>query len=587
MTLERSLVILTKQWKLIIACMVCVGLGAYITSHLATPIYQSSVLIRVVIQSTSTSSDYNNLLASDQLVQTESQLATSDPVLRKTASHYPGLSVEQLARATTAIPRLNTQLFDITVKNMNPYRAAELANTIAESLIEQQVQENQQDHHHSQQQIQKEVDTTSATIDKTSRKLLHLQQQLATLGNNSPSQAMSLQMQITSLQDQLNRLQEHYSQWQTMLLQLNMNQAQNSDFLRIAQPAQPASHPVQPQILLNTLAGIAAGLSLGLLFAVLIEQFDTRVRTTEDIASILEYPALGTIWRVDTTKGKQESVVNPKINSASAEAYRMLRTNIGFSAVNKPLHSLVVTSAMPNDGKSTIAANLAIFMARVGKKTLLVDADLHHPTQHDKFLIAARTKGLSDAIVACSHYQLPALPSSSPSEHSSLSLETYVYSVDIPNLHIMPAGTLPPNPSELLDSKAMNHFLTILTHSGFEMVIFDTPPLLGLVDANILTAKVDGTLIVADITRVKKKYLQRAKTQLMQSGARILGYVVNKQQYNHHDAPYAYYYNHDADEDQEAIQLQNEHSSTTSASSPPLTQIGQKITQNNASPNGK
>ncbi|GLV55964.1 hypothetical protein KDH_28080 [Dictyobacter sp. S3.2.2.5] len=569
MTFERFWLVVTKQWQLIIGCIIVVGLGTYVAGRLTTPTYQSSVLMRVVIQSTNTSSDYTNLLASEQLMQTEAQLATSDPVLRKAASYYPGVSVEQLAKATTAAPRLNTQLFDITVRNANPYTAADLANTIAKTLIDQQVQEKQQDQNQSRQQIQKEVDETGAKIDQTSKRLLHLQQQLIALGNNAPAHAASLQMQIASVQNQLNKLQEHYSQWQTMLLQLNVNQAQNSDFLRIAQSAQPADHPVQPQILQNTLAGIGAGLSLGFLLAMLIEQFDTRVRSAEEITTILGCPMLGTVWQVENTKSKHEPIVNPEVSSANAEAYRMLRTNIGFSAINEPVHSLVVTSAMQNDGKSSIAANLAIFMARVGKKILLVDADFHRPTQGTKFLIATRTKGLSDAIVACS--QSPVWKVNNNAEHDDFSLETYIYKVeDIPDLYIMPAGPLPPNPSELLDSKAMDHLLTILTHSDFEMVIFDTPPLLSLVDASILTAKVDGTVIVADITHVKKKHLRLVKTQLMQAGARILGCVVNKHPYNRHNMPYIYYY-HDVDEERQMPQ-QPEEGNAISSDAVPISQ---------------
>jgi capsular exopolysaccharide synthesis family protein len=569
MTLERSWVILIKQWKLIVACMVLIGLGTYLASRLITPTYQSSTLVRVVIQSTNSFSDYNNLLASDQLVQTESQLATSGPVLREVASHYPGLTTERLTRATTTTPRLNTQLFEINVSDTNPVRAAKIANDIAEILINQQIQENQQDRSRSQEQIQKELDTTHTNIDNASKKMQIQQQQIAQ-GKGSQSQIAGLQTSINGLQDQLNRLQDHYSHWQTMLLQLEMAQAQNNNFLRIVQPAQPAKNPVKPQILLNTVAGLAAGLSLGLLLAVLIEQLDTRVRTMEDITRLLNCPALGVVWRVDSAKDKHEKVINPKINSANAEAYHMLRTNIGFSAVDKPLRSLVITSAMPGDGKSSIAANLAIFMARAGKNTLLIDADLRHPTQHAKFLIPTETKGLSEAIMACSQHQSIASKSSTPSDLPYLSLEAYMYAVDIPNLLVMPSGLLPPNPSELLDSKAMDNLLTTLINSGIEMVIVDAPSLLGMADASILTAIVDGTIVVADITRVKKKNLQYLKAQLVQSGTRILGFVVNKQHYNRRDMPYAYYYNlnADKDDDQKEELSQKQQSIGVPASSP-------------------
>ncbi len=152
-----------------------------------------------------------------------------------------------------------------------------------------------------------------------------------------------------------------------------------------------------------------------------------------------------------------------------------------------------------------------------------------------------------------------------PTSPADIFLSTYMHSVDIPNLHVIPAGSLPPNPSELLDSAAMDKFLTTVMESGIEVVIFDTPPLLGLADTSILTSKVDGTLVVADVTRVKRKNLQQVKAQLTQSGTRVLGCIVNKQRRNRHETPYYYYYNHSAD--QEKKSAQNGHNSVLAPAS--------------------
>src|SRR5947209_19653181 len=124
MTFERYCSILLKRWKLVVLCVVIVGLGTYIGSRLTTPIYQASALIRVAISSTNSSADYNSLLASDQLVQTEAQIATSEPILHEVASHYPGLAADQLASTTTSTTKLNTQLFEIDVQEPSPTRAA-------------------------------------------------------------------------------------------------------------------------------------------------------------------------------------------------------------------------------------------------------------------------------------------------------------------------------------------------------------------------------------------------------------------------------------------------------------------------------
>ncbi len=543
MTFEHFWVLVLKHWMLIIGCFVIAGLGTFVVSKLTTPLYQSTAVVQIAIRSGSNQADINSLLASDQLVQTEAQLAVSDPVLREVASHYPGMTVDQLLSEVTASPKLNTQLFEINVVNASPTRAAALANDVAATLIKQQFQVIQQNNLQSQQQIQQDLDNTRKQINDTTTRIATLQAK----GGN--------QAQITVLEAQLNSLQQHYSQWQTALAQLELNQAQSGDFLRIAQPAQPALRPVRPNVLLNTGAGLVAGLFLGILLALLLEQLDTHVRTPEMLTQLLQWPVLATVWR-SRTANRQE-IVNPGGHDANVEAYRILRTNIGFAGIDKPLKSLMVTSAQPNDGKSVIAANLAVFLAKAGKSTLLIDADLRRPVQHQLFNLAPEKMGLSNAVLAYSMQTtaptpqfmistVPGQPSSIPNA-AYLSLEPFVHDVGIPNLRVMPSGPLPPNPSELLDSKAMQRLFVALAGCGAEVVIFDTPPVQGLSDACILTSKVDGTLVVVDAARATKGTLKQMKTLLTQAGGQVIGCVMNKQRRSRHDTSYSYYYYYRSD----------------------------------------
>jgi Mrp family chromosome partitioning ATPase len=553
MTFEQFWVIVIKHWKLIILCFLAVGMGAYIGSKLMTPLYQSSALVEVAIRSSNNQADYNSLLASDQLVQTEASLAISDPVLREVVSHYHGMTVQQLASEVTSTTKLNTQLFEIDVIDPSPIRAAKLANDIAATLIKQQLQVIQQENSQSQQQVQQDLDRTRQKIDDITSQISALQAK----GGN--------QAQIAVLQAQLNGLQQHYSQWQTLSAQLELAQAQNGDFLRVAQPAQPDTKPVQPRILLNTAGGLVAGLLLGIVLALLYERLDTRVRTPEVLTQLLGWPVLATIWRARSLK--PVDVINPRDQDANVEPYRILRANIGFSALDKPLHSIVVTSALPRDGKSVIAANLAIFMAKAGKNTLLIDADLRRPSQHTLFDLPANCFGLSNAVLAFGMQTSTNLLSSYQNSSfepgtNSPSLTLFVHPVGIPNLWLMPSGPLPPNPSEMLDSKAMQRFLTIIENCGVEVVIFDSPPLLGLSDASILASKVDGTLVVVDISRANKGKLKQLKAALTQTGANVLGCVVNKQPKNRKDSAYSYYYYFTDQEDDERKSANNGHSPT-------------------------
>src|SRR6266566_1614001 len=561
-TFEQYWAILIKQWKLIVICFVFVGLGAFFGSHLILPTYQSTALVQVAIRSSNSQSDYNSLLASDQLVQTEAQLAVSDPVLREVASRYPGLTVEQLSKVVTSTVKPNTQLFEIATLDANPVRAAALANDIATTLIRQQLQVVQQDNTQSQQQIQQELISTRQQIDNITTQIAAMQAK----GAN--------QTQIAVLQAELAGLQQHYGQWQTVLAQLELTQAQSGDFLRVAQAAQPSPLPVRPNLLLNTAAGFLLGLLLGILLAIMFERLDTRVRTPEALSELLGWSVLATIRQADP----KEDTINPTGRNTNVEAYRILRTSIGFAAIDKPLQTMVVTSALPRDGKSVISANLAIFMAKAGKNTLLIDADLRRPTQHALFGMSTESLGLSNAVlafgtqtspIASSYHQFfsPASsnhPSGMPSANG-LSLEPFVHSVGIPNLWVMPTGPLPPNPSELLDSKAMQRFLTVIEHCGLEVVIFDTPPLLGLSDASILASKVDGALVVVDITRAQKGKLRQMKSVLAQTGANVLGCVINKQRGNRHDTAYSYYYASAEEQEEERKQAKNGHNAPVPA----------------------
>lgn len=319
-----------------------------------------------------------------------------------------------------------------------------------------------------------------------------------------------------------------------------------------------------------------AGLFLGMLLAVLYEQLDTRVRTPEQLTALLDWTVLGTVWRARSSQ--QEETINPQGHDANVESYRILRTNVGFSAVDKSLQTLVVTSAMPGDGKSTVAANLAIFMAKAGKNTLLIDADLRRPTQHAKFQLPADKMGLSNAILALgmsstgqqgtSERIVPVSghPFAPQPSAASFSIEPFIHPVGIPNLRVMPSGPLPPNPSELLESKSMKRLLQMLANCGAEIVIFDVPPIRGLSDASILASKVDGTLIVVDVTRSNKGHLRQMKAQLEQIGAHVVGCVVNKQRRSRQDTSYSYYYYYrHSDQDQRTEGGQGEKARRTPA----------------------
>ncbi|GLV54527.1 hypothetical protein KDH_13740 [Dictyobacter sp. S3.2.2.5] len=315
---------------------------------------------------------------------------------------------------------------------------------------------------------------------------------------------------------------------------------------------------VQPDVCVNTTLGVGGGFLIGLLLPFFLELRDPHIYEEEDLMRLVDWPLLTTIWRERAArkrKGRRlEELLRPLDQSPNSEAYRLLRASLGLLQAHKPIRTVMVVSATPQEGKSTIAANLAIFMARANQKTLLIDADLHRPTLAQKFHLPPDQSGFSCAITHCESAQqaIPGSPTTileelSKGKHSML--KDYLHSGNIPNLLVMPGGPLPSDPPELLDSQAMDHFMAMLDESDFDVIIFDTPPLLGLSDTAILSAKVDAILVVVDITRARKKDIQRVYQQLAWPGCQVIGCVINKQKLRARDLP-AHYYQNRADDTQ-------------------------------------
>ena len=222
------------------------------------------------------------------------------------------------------------------------------------------------------------------------------------------------------------------------------------------------------------------------------------------------------------TSGPRELVVEKEPKSPVSEQFRTLRTNIMYSSIDTEMKTVLFTSASPSAGKSTIAANVAVAYAQSGKRTILVDADLRRPTTHYTFEVTNQ-RGLSTAIV------------------NDIPPVELVTETDIENLEIMTSGPIPPNPSELLSSKKMSYLLKTLS-MDYDMVIIDTPPLLAVTDAQVLSKEVDGVVLVTDVESNNRERLQDAKTLLEKTDANILGVVMNNKGMGREKDDYYYYY---------------------------------------------
>lgn len=213
-------------------------------------------------------------------------------------------------------------------------------------------------------------------------------------------------------------------------------------------------------------------------------------------------------------------IANPK--SGVAEAYRSLRTNIQFYNVGERMRRLLVTSAGPNEGKSTTSSNLAITFAQTGNQVILLDADLRRPFLHRVFQVS-NLVGLTNVMVGES------------------TLEEAIRPTEVPGLSVLTSGPIPPNPAEMLGSARMKEVLDQLSALA-DVVIIDSPPIIAVTDASVLAPQVDGVVLVAGAGLVNREMAQRAKAQLEAVGARILGVVLNG--VDAEGSGYYYYYYH-------------------------------------------
>ncbi|WP_246625161.1 CpsD/CapB family tyrosine-protein kinase [Fictibacillus nanhaiensis] len=209
---------------------------------------------------------------------------------------------------------------------------------------------------------------------------------------------------------------------------------------------------------------------------------------------------------------------NPK--SPISEQYRTIRTNIQFAGVDKEFKTLMVTSAGPGEGKSTTAANLAVVLAQQGKSVLLIDGDLRKPTVHYTFKVS-NIYGVTNVLTR------------------QKTLNETVVSSKIPDLDVLPSGPVPPNPSELINSKSMNQLIED-AKSSYDYILFDTPPVMAVTDAQLLSNKVDGVILVVSSGKTQIEGAVKAKELLVHAKANLIGSVLNGKDVRNEN--YYYYY---------------------------------------------
>ncbi|HUB01708.1 MAG TPA: polysaccharide biosynthesis tyrosine autokinase [Terriglobales bacterium] len=309
-----------------------------------------------------------------------------------------------------------------------------------------------------------------------------------------------------------------------------------SNNFRITNPARVPQSPVEPNIPRNLAFALVLGVISGVGLAFLLENMDNTVRTPEQAQALAALPSLGmiplgskttshgsTASRLALTSSKEavEMVTQVRPQSQMAESYRALRTSLLLSNLGAPPKVIMVTSARPQEGKTTTSINTAIVLAQKGVRVLLIDADLRRPSVHKTLGMGPRS-GLSNVLTGSASVQ-----------------QTVSISPILPNLFVLPAGTPPPNPAELLASSNMKDLIDGL-RDQYDHIVIDTPPTLSVTDAVVLSSRADATILVIRSGQTTKQALRRARDILMQVNAHVAGVLLNAVDLTSPD--YYYYY---------------------------------------------
>lgn len=561
-------------WLLVLGALIAGGVGYYLSNR-ETPMYRTSTRF-VVLRAASTSYyDYYAYIDYQQLISTYAQLLSAESLLNE-VSQEVGFPV--YANQATAEQIEDTQFVRLTVTNEDPVKAATIANTLVNVLIQQNEQlqsvryetteKNYQDRADQameqiqllQDQIQnlsvinldEQIAQVQGQIDDLQAQVTDLEFNIAQLDVQFPTEEQTLQRlryqadlnevkplleqyqeiytnlvvmgepmeyentsstQMAQLERTLDLYEQIYFNSISSLESLNLTRVQSTPNVVQVEPASIPERPFSPRPYQT--AGLYAAVGLfamgGIVF--LIEYLDDTFKSPEDVKEILGLPVIGLVADMDKSKKSSSEdrdgvFVSNQPRSPISEAFRSMRTSLEFYSIDKPLQVLVITSSEPEEGKTTVAANLAVTLAKGENRVLLLDADMRRPNVHKRLGISNRV-GLSDLI------------------RGRMSLnEVIQFSKEIKNLHVITSGSLPPNPSDLITSQKMALIIETLK-TRYDKIVIDTPPAI-VSDAQILSTKSDGVIYVIRPGKTRTIAVKTPLEEFYRVGAKVIGVVMNR-----------------------------------------------------------
>lgn len=484
----------------------------------------------------------------------------------------------------------DTNIIRITVTYTNPQMTANIANKIAEVYIAENLNAKTKESRQVREFIEKQLEEISGKLKSSEEALAKFKETTDITGQAVPLQNKLMELisqrqnllqfytsehpdvkgideQIVQLKGQLKKIPlkelifirltreaeingKLYHALKDKLETARIAEVEKSEDASLVDKAPIPDSPVRPNKPLNYLMGAIIGLMLSFAGAFIVEQLDTSIGTIEDVENYFKLPALGVIPYLRTKSEKDtgfiQSVLGKKFkekdklsrlkeqlllhysgSSPVFEAYRMLRTNIQAEVFKDKTQGkiLLFSSAVPSEGKSITSANLAITMAQGGFRTLLIDADMRISIIHNIFGLKEKGLGLSDVLRGTINFK-DAIRTVTDMLMGDLGFDNALNVPGLDNLNILTSGSLSTTPAELLSSMEMDKLLEKL-REAFDFILIDSPPVLAVADALILAPKADGAALVYRVGKTSRSILARAKTQLVESGAKVKGIVLN------------------------------------------------------------
>lgn len=518
-TLPFVYVLWRRLWLIALCALVAGGVALAVSLN-TPPTYQATSKLLINQARSPADVQYNDILASERTARTYAELMARPSMLAQVFTQLgldPATIESQISDLRVQAVR-DTQLVELIVEGPSPSLISAVANTLPQVFVEELRAVQTERFADSKTSLSEQMASVQRQIEETQLALRSLEE----------ARTAQEELEAVQLSNLLSQYQLSYSDLLQNYETLRLAEAQAVDNLVVMEPAQPPTAPVRPRPLVNGLLAAVVGALLAVGVVLGLDYLDDRIQTPDDLRMLTDLPVLGTIAGLPLSStrhspGSLISLAQPR--HPSVEAYRRLRTNLHYANVDRPLRTLMVTSATADEGKSLTAANLAVVMAQAGRSVILIDADLRRARQHNLFGLT-KQPGLAEAILA-------------------EDIAPYIREVgkELPNLRVLTAGAAIPFPAEVLGSQRMERLLAQLTQLA-EVVVVDTPPVLAVTDAQIVGRLVDGVVVVIDAQATSGVAVRRMLEAMVQVNAPLVGAVLNRVDERRRSYYYTYGYYH-------------------------------------------